>query len=122
MTDDAVEFIGSMTADHPGMRNLYGAFVEATNIEPDDLTYEDWVRPMKLTGGRVCLRLDLPGWDADVFVSRRGDGMLIETADTDEFAPFPTNPTALKNDIEKADTVEPVLREDTPFGGEGDGD
>ena len=84
--------------------------------DPEELTYEDWVRPMKLTGGKVCLRVDATGKHV-TYVRRNSAGMLVE---------FPESPLAddheqeisprqFKDWIEQFD-IKPVLVEDTPYG------
>lgn len=96
------------------------------DIEPEDLTYEDWIRPMELTTGRICLKI-WPPWvdelpdrlaepDDHALYFRRTDEGQIERAPPDEHG------RSTMSDMHFAPTisaqlpnVEPVLFENTPF-------
>lgn len=83
--------------------------------DPETLTYEDWVRPMKLTGGRVCLEVEWSGYTW--YYARQGDGhlyVLFEARHGDD--PLPVTPGDLAEEVRAPETdVRPVLREETPF-------
>jgi len=108
-------------ADAALMRHLVD---EETDIGPEELTYEDWIRPMELTDGRICLKI-WPFW-VDAFPSikpddkalyfRRTEDGKIERAPPDEYG------RSTMTDMHFAPTisahlpnVELVLREETPF-------
>lgn len=110
------------------MRHLIS---DESQIGPEDLSHEDWVLPMELTGGRVCLKI-WPGWvdqfpeidpdDRALYFRRTEDG-LIERGPPDEHG------RATMTDMHFAPTieahlpnVEPVLLEDTWFAEEGRSD
>lgn len=82
------------------------------------LDCEDWVLPMKLTGGRVCLRFDVDHLDEQMWLKRGCDGHLYRLHDVD-LLPLITDPDDVwehgLNDPHV--DVTPVLREDTPFSG-----
>lgn len=83
--------------------------------DPDTLAYEDWVRPLKLTGGRVCLKVRNGMfrwwylWDPDGLKRVTGtEGVLKDTP--------PESVQKAKDDITtRHTTITPVLRADTPF-------
>ena len=97
---------------------------EEADIGPEDLTYEDWIRPMELTDGRICLKI-WPSWvdafggiepDDQALYFRRTEDGKIERAPPDEYG------RSTMSDMHFAPTisahlpnVEPVLREETPF-------
>lgn len=85
-------------------------YVSGDMDDPDDMTYEDWIRPLKLTGGRVCLRFDWEGvtW----YVSRAGSGRLMAADELHD--PHPAAATSEALHDPEVD-VTPVLRDDTPF-------
>lgn len=89
--------------------------------DPDELDYKDWVRPMKLTGGRVCLRLERDGGDRPGFLTVDGAGFLRWMVDDGRPSSLP-HPDELRQHLDDPElTITPVLREDTPFGGEAHG-
>jgi len=103
--------------DQPACDDL---LLVADGYDPDrlEMDYEDWVRPLKLTGGRVCLRLHRRPIASDDYVSRAPDGLRVVS---EEGATLSGKPAVayvhgcLSNGAVEA---EPVLREDTPFGEE----
>jgi len=88
--------------------------------DPEELTYEDWVRPLKLTGGKVCLKVyhdtDNPGY-VPCWLRRRSDGMIDVAGEAADDDPLP--PKTVKTMLRLLE-VEPVLVEDTPFGEDDD--
>jgi len=94
---------------------LYG------DCQPADLCYEDWIRPMKLTGGRICLRCE---WEGNVWFSYRcGAGLLLccSSGQPREEAKV-VDPDQVKSDLAAPDVdVSPILRSDTPFAEADDG-
>jgi len=81
-----------------------------------DMEYEDWVRPMKLTGGRVCLRVE-PNQGPGFLVEWQPEGLTTWLGDGSEPKQGPDQAAWLKDIIEDTDwNITPVLREDTPFG------
>jgi len=85
------------------------------------MSYEDYINPLKLTGGRVCLEIDRG--ETTVFVRYRGDGHLEHITlgpAGDIRGPSETLIAPLRDSLEEHE-VEPVLREDTPFGEVDDG-
>lgn len=117
MTTDDAETVAEVLEEtihshgHTAMYRLLKGRMDAS-----ELSYEQWVNPMKLTGGRVCLRCD---WEGNVwFHARCMAGMLVtvdrgaDPEDTDV-----SSPAQVQNHLNGADvSVTPVLREDTPFG------
>jgi len=93
--------------------------VEMPEMAQPEMGYEDWVRPMKLTGGRVCLRVSDAAHDEEWFYTMEGAGLYYNPR-----APFksvgpPRSVAFLKRDLDSDVDVTPVLRADTPFA-EGD--
>jgi len=100
--------------------------VARTGSVPDGMGYEDWVRPLKLSGGRVCLREDPPDGlqpavfdytieDGDTLVCQRStDGAVVDADDAVSWLQ-----DGLAGD---ETTVRPVLREETPFADTDGGD
>lgn len=93
------------------------------NADPDEADYEMWVQPLKLTGGRVCLREDdptHPKYPTFWYTIRNGDTLVGRRLGRKEVV----GKMAIRW-LQAADptTLTPVLREDTPFaeGGADDG-
>jgi len=100
--------------------------VARTGSVPDGMTYEDWVRPLKLSGGRVCLREDPPdGLQPAVFDYTIEDGdTLVCQRSTDGHTVRADDAVYWLQDALRWDgtTVRPVLREETPFADDGGDD
>jgi len=93
--------------------------VEMPEMAQPEMDYEDWVRPMKLTGGRVCLRVQR---DTEPPVHLRWTPRGLQVHAPDVLAPKP--PLAVAHYLKWAMdspplSITPVLRADTPFA-EGD--
>ena len=97
---------------------------DESDIGSEDLTYEDWILPMELTEGRVCLKI-WPSW-VDVFDEIEPDDRALYFRRTEEGAieraPPDEHGRSTMTDMHFAPTisahlpnVEPVLRESTPF-------
>lgn len=89
------------------------------DLDPDQLTFEDWVRPMKLTGGRVCLEIR-HGDSEPAWAQWTPNGLEVRDRDrTPDMNPVDVV-NRIKTLLPRDDwAFEAVLREDTPFG-EGD--
>ena len=96
------------------MRHLVS---ETHPMHQDTLSYEDWVLPMKLSGGRICLRLE---WkDVCWYVRRDGFGRIKAS---DDSTPEEYDYKGLRSALDDPDVdVTPVLLEDTPFSKDDDG-
>jgi len=83
--------------------------------EATELSYEDWVRPLKLTGGRVCLREGRPDGLAPIWYCWQSDGLRAQAGSIRADNPSRAV-TWLKGGISApTSTLTPVLRADTPF-------
>jgi len=81
-----------------------------------DMTYEDWVHPMKVTGGRVCLEFEFDYVGGTAWACRQASGHLAVRQDNWEDAEVPAM-GYVEYCLERDSVhVTPVLREDTPFG------
>jgi len=92
------------------------AFVEG-QYGHNHLGYEDWVAPLRATGGDVCLRAELPHAVAHWSI-RPGD--LLEAHLDGRFTESIVEPVEAAGMLRAAmqmDVLEPVPREATPFGG-----
>lgn len=108
------------------MRHLLDA---NSGVGPEDLNYEDWVLPMEVTGGRVCLKI-WPSWvdefpeinpDDRALYFRRTENGLIERGPPDEHGRSTMTDMHFAPTIEvHLPNVEPVLLEDTWFAEDGD--
>ena len=80
-----------------------------------ELTREDWVRPLKLTGGRVCLRETHPKSDERAWFTVRSDTLVFrDTGGNDHTAMqaiedlhYAMNSSSIR--------LRPVVIEETPF-------
>jgi len=82
---------------------------------PETLDYEDWVLPLKLTGGRVCLRVEPRNPYRAYFLTIGPGERLKQVHDRENKEPVVVEPGVLKADLEYGAAVTPVLREETPF-------
>lgn len=116
MTEEAVADVLAELRTEEGPEPL--ELIARGDGRAEALTYEDWVRPLKLTGGRVCLRASTPV--VDIYTRRRSDGVLETTAVDvlgNEVGRHTISPQDLKQAL-RFNPPEPVLRADTPFGGD----
>jgi len=94
---------------------LLEAFVEGAYGHAH-MSYEDWVSPLRATGGDVCLRAELPHGVAHWSI-RPGD--LLEAHLDGRFTEAIVEPVEAAGMLRAAmqmDVLEPVPREATPFG------
>jgi len=89
-------------------------------IDQHTLDYEDWVRPMKLTAGRVCLNVQRPSYSSWVSYEKGGELVYTKGTKSKYTVVGPRAISWFKDDLDSGRTITPVLREDTPFGGESD--
>jgi len=98
--------------------------VARTGSVPEGMGYEDWVRPLKLSGGRVCLREDPPAaLHGDVFhyTIEAGGTLVCRRSDDGHTVRADDAVNWLRDALGRDETtVRPVLREETPFA-DGDG-
>jgi len=116
MSDQEQETVADVLlphADDPHVKNLR-SFALA-GIEAHQLAYEDWTRPLKLTGGRVCLqwRDHTSGYSG--YVCWHPDGLMWQFDDGDRL----TGAHAARElqyclDDPQVE-LSPILRERTPF-------
>jgi hypothetical protein len=122
MTDDAETVADVLRAVDGGgdCEPLLG--VAAHPDDPHDLSYEDWVQPMKLTGGRVCLRISYPDNGIDEILYRAKSGVMkvqsVHGGPVDDAVPTWSKDVLLADETD----ITPVLRENTPFAEDDDGD
>jgi len=109
---DALESIDA-DADTLAMRELLtGA------VKPATLSYEQWTKPMKLTGGRVCLRIGEKPETAIWWFMWLPEGMHADCR-TAKREIGPRAVKTLKQGLAMRLPVKPVLKENTPFGSDG---
>jgi len=113
MADETVADVLDVLPDDPDTRPLRDHLQGALSAE--HLDYEDWVQPLKLTGGRVCLEFDDSELPGVLYVSRLPSGHLAahSTVTGERYAVDPYMTVRLMR-AEQVD-VTPVLRADTPF-------
>lgn len=82
-----------------------------------DLSYEDWANPMKLTGGRVCLRVKDEDISEPAYLCWHRDDTFRMQVGNGLFKDLVRPSWLVEKMSRESITIEPVLREDTPFGG-----
>lgn len=100
------------------VRNLYH-YITTDGEHPESLSYEDWVHPMKASGGRIAIKETLPyeGSESVLYYTiEHGDTLVCrnegkEVARTEKAIRWFKH--AMQGDIE------PVLASETPSGGPG---
>lgn len=91
------------------------------SVEPDALDYEDWATPLKLSGGRLCLREIGRYHDETIYYTCEGDRMRAVAIENDgthgkTWARDPPEAVNwLRDALEDPDNLSVVLRERTPF-------
>lgn len=117
MSDDDRDTVADVLAEaYPEPKHCAMLAMLEADAEPGDLDYDDWVKPMRMTDGRVCLKADLGDMGCVIFMMMKGtlvsmwdDGVV--GGNQNEVEEY------LKNNLDRDDVdVVPVLREDTPFG------
>lgn len=83
---------------------------------PSTLSYKDWVRPMELTLGSVCLRFDRDGGMEYLISTDNGRMAWRFWVDRHDQWCWAWAPPRQVRELLETETPEPVLREDTPFG------
>lgn len=101
-------------------------------VDPHELSYEDWSTPLKLSGGRLCLREIGRYHDETIYYTCEGDRLRAVAVGNDgthgkTWALDPPEAVNwLRDALEDPDNLSVVLRERTPFdpldGGEKDGE
>lgn len=80
----------------------------------EDLHFEDWVRPLELTDGQICLRLDPPRDREPVYVSWNNGEIHRMWPYQDR--PVESSPGFVKLRMPNSGyELSPVLRSETPF-------
>jgi len=79
------------------------------------LDYEDWVRPCKLSGGRVCLRESLGNGDEVYYSIEGGDTLHAVAVRENNRVPVRNGEAVSWLRAAPVSTLRPVLRERTPF-------
>lgn len=98
---------------------LYGVVMDMT--DPERLDYEDWAVPLKLAGGRLCLREIGRYHDETIYYTVEGDRMRAVAVGNDgtggeTWARTPPEAVNwLRDALEDPDNLSVVLRERTPF-------
>jgi len=85
------------------------------DLPADALDYEDWVRPMKITDGRVCIKFEHTGLPAPSWATWRPDGLHYRVSEGTEYVSDTASYYVKHNLPDARMKVIPVLREDTPF-------
>jgi hypothetical protein len=79
------------------------------------IDYETAVRPLKLTGGQICLRAEHLGLASDSWAAWQPDGLHYRVNRRIEYV-GPTAVYYLKGDLpDSRFSLRPVMRKDTPF-------
>lgn len=89
--------------------------------DPRLLGYEDWALPMKLSGGKVCIREINRYNDSTTYYVVEGDRMRAVSVGIDQsetWAEYPTEAVNwLRDAIRSPERLFPVHRSETPFEG-----
>lgn len=79
------------------------------------VTYEEWVHPLKMTGGQVCLRADQDERDDHFWFTVDGDTIISRSHTGFEDSGVPAMGCMKRCISIQGISLTPVLREDTPF-------
>jgi len=79
------------------------------------MTREDWLQPLKLTGGRVCLKVS-HDWFSGFVTVDRGDRLVYRMGGKSPFTVYGVEAVGtFQSTLDAGLDIEPVLREETPF-------
>lgn len=115
-TDQTVADVLAQVNDSGDYTKLEG--VLCGSLGPSELNYEDWVKPMKLTGGRVCLREESRYANSAFWYGMANDTLHAYYDGDGRKASGPEAVIWLKSALTEPENLTPVLREETPFGGD----
>jgi hypothetical protein len=106
---DVLEEVGDWT-DVEALRQ------RASDDYPDaPMDREDWLRPLRLTGGQVCLRVQHEWHESYVTFDSSGH-LVYHVGTTDPYEAVGKEAlTMFKSALHVGHAIEPVLREETPF-------
>jgi len=90
--------------------------VEMPEMAQPEMDYEDWAQPLKLTGGRVCLQVS-HDWFTGFVTVDHGDRLVYRMGGKSPFTVYGVEAVAtFQLALDAGLAIEPVLREETPFG------